>query len=181
MEVPTGASLRRKRKELGLTQKNLSEISGLTQSVIAKIETETVDPRASTLTKLVEALNKAENPNIPQTVSDVMVDNISTIDVNETISNAIQIMVETGISQLPVLQNGRIVGIVSESNLLKRANDTSSSVGNIMRPNPAIITQYLPISEARKRLEDNDCLLIAEKGQLLGLITRIDILRNMTN
>ena len=180
MEVPTGVSLKRKRKKLGLTQKQLSEISGLTQSVIAKIETESVDPRASTLAKLVEALNRAEHPNIPHSVADLMVKNISTIDVSESIRNAITIMVEAGISQLPVLSGGKIVGIVSESNLLKRANDAKVSVGKIMKSNPVIISKYLSIGEAKKRLEDEDCLLIAEDGNLLGLITRIDILRNMT-
>lgn len=180
MEVPTGASLKRKRKRLGLTQKQLSEISGLTQSVIAKIETESVDPRASTLAKLVESLNRAEYPNIPHSVADLMVKNISTIDVSESIRNAITIMVEAGISQLPVLSDGKIVGIVSESNLLKRANDAKASVGKIMKSNPVIISKYLSIGEAKKRLEDEDCLLIAEDGNLLGLITRIDILRNMT-
>ena len=54
------------------------------------------------------------------------------------------------------------------------------SVGKIMKSNPVIISKYLSIGEAKKRLEDEDCLLIAEDGNLLGLITRIDILRNMT-
>ena len=39
MEIPTGGFLRQWRKNLGLTQSALADLSGLTQSVIAKVET----------------------------------------------------------------------------------------------------------------------------------------------
>ena len=49
MEVPTGNHIRRWRKSLDITQTKLSEMSGVAQSIIAKIENESVDPRVSTL------------------------------------------------------------------------------------------------------------------------------------
>ena len=53
MEIPTGKHLKRCRKSLGLTQNELSQLSGIAQSVIAKVENESVDPRSSTLKKIV--------------------------------------------------------------------------------------------------------------------------------
>ena len=53
MEVPTGSHIRRWRKSLEITQTKLSDMSGVAQSIIAKIENEVVDPRASTLRKLL--------------------------------------------------------------------------------------------------------------------------------
>ena len=44
MEVPTGSHIRRWRKSLGITQSKVSKMSGVAQSIIAKIENETVDP-----------------------------------------------------------------------------------------------------------------------------------------
>ena len=54
MKFTTGSHIRRWRKSLEITQTKLSDMSGVAQSVIAKIENEIVDPRASTLRKIVE-------------------------------------------------------------------------------------------------------------------------------
>jgi len=48
--------LRRMRRNAGLTQKELAKKAGVSQSLIARIETRTVDPRLSTLQKIVDAL-----------------------------------------------------------------------------------------------------------------------------
>lgn len=45
-----------KRKELGLTQKELAEASNLTQSVIARMESKKAVPQLDTLLKVVDAL-----------------------------------------------------------------------------------------------------------------------------
>ena len=72
MEVPTGSHIRRWRKSLSMTQARLAELSGVAQSIIAKVENEAVDPRSSTLRKLVEALSRFESPEKLHTVRDVM-------------------------------------------------------------------------------------------------------------
>lgn len=45
-----------RRKKLGLTQKELANVSNLTQSVIARIERKKVIPQLDTLIKVVVAL-----------------------------------------------------------------------------------------------------------------------------
>ncbi len=45
-----------KRKELGLTQKELADASHLTQSVIARIESKKAMPQLDTLMKVIYAL-----------------------------------------------------------------------------------------------------------------------------
>lgn len=45
-----------KRKELGLTQKELADASHLTQSVIARMESKKAVPQLDTLLKVVDAL-----------------------------------------------------------------------------------------------------------------------------
>ncbi len=46
------------RKEKGITQKQLEELSGVSQPVIARIERGTTSPNISTLTKLLFPLGK---------------------------------------------------------------------------------------------------------------------------
>lgn len=44
------------RKDEGITQKELSDISGIPQPTIAKIEKESADPRLSTITNIIDSL-----------------------------------------------------------------------------------------------------------------------------
>ena len=119
MEVPTGSHIRRWRKSLEITQTKLSDMSGVAQSIIAKIENEVVDPRASTLRKIVEALARFENPDLLHTVQDIMTTDVAALRYEDTIQVAIDRMVKDGISQLPVLSvDGSIIGIISEDSLL---------------------------------------------------------------
>jgi len=88
MEIPSGGYLRQWRKTLGLTQAQLAAESGLTQSVIAKVERENVDPRASTLRKMVAALLRSEAPDKPHTVGDIMIEEVAVLAPEDTVQSA---------------------------------------------------------------------------------------------
>lgn len=57
MELPTGDDIRTARKEKGLTQSELAEHAGVSQPLIARIESDDVDPTIDTLYAVVSALN----------------------------------------------------------------------------------------------------------------------------
>ena len=178
MEVPTGSHVRRWRKGLNITQSKLSEMSGVAQSVIAKIENEAVDPRVSTLRKLVEALSRFENPNLLHTVQDIMTTDVAALKFEDTIQVAIDRMVKDGISQLPVLSNeGNILGIVSEDSILQKGAQRNGVVGQVMHTSPAIVDISLSVSEARRRLTEVEALLVVEGNLLVGLVSRMDLVR----
>mgnify|MGYP005683696197 FL=1 len=140
MEVPTGSHIRRWRKSLEITQTKLSDMSGVAQSIIAKIENEVVDPRASTLRKIVEALARFENPDLLHTVQDIMTTDVAALRYEDTIQVAIDRMVKDGISQLPVLSvDGSIIGIISEDSLLQKGANRNGVVGQVMHTNPAVV------------------------------------------
>ena len=178
MEVPTGSHVRRWRKSLGITQSKLSEMCGVAQSVIAKIENEVVDPRVSTLRKLVEALSRFENPDLLHTVKDIMTTDVAALKFEDTIQIAIDRMVKDGISQLPVLSNeGNILGIVSEDSILQKGAQRNGVVGQVMHTSPAIVDIGLSVSEARRRLTEVEALLVVEGDLLVGLVSRMDLVR----
>tara|TARA_B100001115_G_C15689499_1_gene333736 strand:+ start:120 stop:680 length:561 start_codon:yes stop_codon:yes gene_type:complete len=178
MEVPTGNHIRRWRKSLDITQVKLSSLSGVAQSIIAKIENETVDPRVSTLRKLVEALSRFENPEMLHTVKDIMTTDVAALKVDDTIQIAIERMVKDGISQLPVLsEDGGIVGIVSEGSILQKGAQRNGVVGQVMDTNPFIVDIGLSVAEARRRLTEVEALLIVEDDCLVGLVSKMDLVR----
>lgn len=176
MEVPTGKHIKRWRKSLRLTQSQLSQNCGVAQSIIAKIENEAVDPRASTLRKIVQSLSRTENPDKLHTVGDVMITDVAALEYDDNIQQAIDNMVKYGISQLPVLsKEGSILGMISEESILQKGAHRNSLVGEVMSPNPAIVGIDLSIAEARRRLTEVETLLVVENGLLLGLVSRMDL------
>lgn len=178
MEVPTGSHIRRWRKSLGITQSKVSEMSGVAQSIIAKIENETVDPRVSTLRKLVEALSRFENPELLHTVQDIMTTDVAALRFEDTIQVAIDRMVKDGISQLPVLsEEGNILGIVSEDSILQKGAHRNGVVGQVMHTSPEIVDIGLSVAEARRRLTEVEALLVVEGDLLVGLVSRMDLVR----
>ena len=178
MEIPTGGFLRQWRKNLDLTQSVLADLSGLTQSVIAKVETGVVDPRASTLRKMVGALKRQESPEENHTVGDIMVKEITTLVQTDTVQASIDKMVLGGISHLPVLNtNGSVVGIVSESSLLSQVGARQTQVDEVMKVDFTLVDIDESIGEARRLLLDCEILLVCSKGELVGLVSRIDMIR----
>ncbi|MGP8331846.1 MAG: helix-turn-helix domain-containing protein, partial [Methanosarcinaceae archaeon] len=60
MQLPTPGDLKQKRTELCLTQSELAKRAGVSQPLIARIESGDVDPRLSTLWKIFEAFGAIE-------------------------------------------------------------------------------------------------------------------------
>lgn len=54
--------IRKIRKELGITQEELAKKAGVTQAYIAKLEAGKVDPRLSTLNRILQALLECKGP-----------------------------------------------------------------------------------------------------------------------
>ena len=176
MEVPTGKHVRRWRKSLELTQFQLSELSGVAQSIIAEVETEAVDPRSSTLRKIVTALSRFESPEKLHTVGDIMVTNVNALQLQDSVQTAIDRMVQGDISQLPVIsEQGNILGIVSESSVLQKGAHRTGLVEQVMDRNPPVIDVSLSVSEARRRLVEVEVLLVTEQDLLVGLVSRMDL------
>ena len=181
MEIPTGGYLRQWRKSLGLTQSMLAERSGLTQSVIAKVENEVVDPRVSTLRKMVAALLRSEAPDKPHTVGDIMLEDLAVLAREDTVQSAIERMVREGISQLPVVAtNGAIMGLVSETSLLRTDVERDAPVQSVMQMNFEVVNMGISIAEGRRLLEEREVLLITDSGVLCGLVSRIDMVRALS-
>lgn len=61
MEIPSGDSIRAARKDNRLTQSDLAERADVSQPLIARVESEDVDPTIDTLYSIVSALNDSSS------------------------------------------------------------------------------------------------------------------------
>ena len=117
MELPTPADLREKRKSLELTQSTLAERAEVSQPLIARIEGGDVDPRLSTLRRIVTALEETEDDVLK--AHDLMHEAVVSVSPDDAVREAAQVMDADAYSQLPVLEHDRPVGSISESDLVE--------------------------------------------------------------
>ena len=72
------------------------------------------------LTWLTDPIAVADRPKLEaRTVGEAMTAPAVTVETNATIPAAARLMLEAGVSRLPVLRNGILVGIVSRSDLVR--------------------------------------------------------------
>ncbi|MCW2540834.1 MAG: cbs [Frankiales bacterium] len=108
---------------------------------------------------------------------------------NETIREAIDILREYGVSQMPVVKAeppvtaGEVVGSVSEKALLDALFSGSASLADPverhMSPSLPIIGSGEPISAAIEALGQADALLVHVDGKPTGVLTRQDLLGHL--
>ncbi len=184
MQIPTPEELKQKREALHLTQVDVAIKAGISQSMIARIESGTVDPRVSTLGKVVRVLVEAERSRI--TASDVMCTPVYSVLTTDPISRAVSIMEERGISQLPVLEQGMPVGCISEGAILKAVEEGRSPKGHtayirdFMESGFPTVPPDADLNTIVHILQNNHAVLVVDRGMIQGVITKHDLIPLIT-
>jgi len=171
----TGATLKRLRVEAGLTQRQLAELVGVSQAHIAKIEKENVDPRLSTVNRILNVLTQGER----KKCRDVMTKNVISARPDDTVLKVSRIMMKNAISQLPVMEGGKVIGTVTEEGIVRNLSSTiaEDKVERIMQASLPSVPEDTSISMIRPLLEDHYGILVVKKGDVVGIITRSDLLK----
>ncbi len=175
MDLPTPADLRERRTNLDLTQSELADRADVSQPLIARIEGGDVDPRLSTLRRIVTALDEAESAVMHST--DIMHDGVITVAPDDSVREAIDVMVTEGYSQLPVVRDGRPQGIISNSDIrqLESENAGDLPVAEAMREAITTVEPDATLDEVNAHLNHQDAVMVVADGQLTGIITEADV------
>lgn len=118
-------------------------------------------------------------------VRDVMHSPVITVSPGVTIEEANTLMWEQGIRHLPVVEDGRVVGILTDRDLRLATSELSPTplspqarVEEVMTT-PVFTTDPLdPVEEAARVMRDRKigCLPVLDGRKLVGIITGIDLL-----
>src|SRR5687767_11623692 len=103
----------------------------------------------------------------------------------DTVAEAVRRMKDNGISQLPVLDDGRLIGIVTESDVLGRivaGNATlSSKVAEVMFRRVHTINSRQDAGELLKMFaRDEVGLVLDDDERLIGIVTKMDLVDDLT-
>jgi len=107
--------------------------------------------------------------------------NTITIGPNNTAIKALILLNENNITRLPVVEDGKLIGIVTERDL-KRASFPSETlkVKNVMTLNPVTVLWNYTISEVAETLLKHNISGVPvtnAQGELIGIITKDDLFR----
>ena len=185
--LPSIEELRKMRKNLGISQKELARISGVSQSYIARLEKGSINPTYDKVRKIFDYLNKTgqKASSIDITAERIMTFPVITCSPTDSIMTALNVMREKGFSQLPVTTMDRkVVGTVSESDindLLLKGNTPDSLktliVRKVMGPTSPQLDRSSPISMFYPLLKYSGAVLVTENGELKGIVTKADVLK----
>lgn len=182
MELPTPEDLRERRTDLDLTQSDLAEKADVSQPLIARIEGGDVDPRLSTLRRIVNALQEAEGGLLR--ANDLMHSPVVSVEPDTSVREATALMDEKSYSQVPVIRDGTPLGLIGTSQIRQRS-DEEEHVGElpvveVMHEAVSTVEPKTPIDAVDAALDHNDAVLVVEGGETVGIITEADIARHVS-
>ena len=80
-------------------------------------------------------------------------------------------------SQLPVIEHHKSIGVVSESIILEALLSKSGSfVKDIMEDSPPVVSKNTSIQAVSNLLRYHPMVLVSDVGELKGVITKSDLL-----
>ena len=172
----TGHIIKHLREENGYSQVKLARLAGVSQAHIAKIEAEKVDPRLSTVNRIMAVLSKGKRK---PTCRSIMNRNIISARLDEPVMGLIATMKKLGISQVPIFIDGKNTGSIRETTIM---HNTHRKLKNLLVRD--IIDEPFPVVNAGDSteilpglLEYHPAVLVADKGKIRGIVTKSDLLR----
>ena len=135
-------------------------------------------------------------------ISDVMTEKVFTVTVDTPLKTVATRMLEYGISGLPVVDGERVIGVVSETDILYKerteparsglvdwlvhyaedpplAKLEARTAGEAMTTPAVTVASGRPVAHAAERMLDLgiDRLPVVDSGRLVGILTRADLVR----
>ncbi len=180
MLLPELSEIKKMRVKLGLTQLRLSRLSGISQSIISKLEKGRGDPAYSTVKRLFEFFADSMRTE-GVTAEKIMSKSVVFVKPEESVARAIDLMRKHSFSALPVLEGGRAAGNVSDDTLMGRITDGRSvskmRIAELMEePFPRVYGRT-PVDSVAELLRHSKAVLVTKGERVVGIITKADLLK----
>lgn len=115
-------------------------------------------------------------------VKDVMTKSIASVNINDNVERAAQLMKEYNIGSVPVCDGEKVIGILTDRDIALRSvaegmNGKVQSVRDIMTSNPVIANPDTDIQDAARIMSERQIrrLPVVENNSLVGMISLGDL------
>ena len=136
-------------------------------------------------------------------VRQLMTENVVSVTPDASLRDAAAVLVEHGVSGVPVVEGDEVVGVLSEGDIVMRASGgtergglltwlfdlgidneriTAQTVAEAMSSPAVTVAPNRPVHEAARLMVDEavNRLPVVDDGKLVGILTRADIVRAFT-
>jgi predicted transcriptional regulator len=180
---PTLDDIAKKRRQLGLKQSELAKQAGVSQSLIAKLESGKIDSSYTKVKVIFDVLERLEAKTRIQEEK-VVPNQVIFIQKDEPLSNVVNLMKVHGYSQIPVFSGKQSVGSITEKTILRQIlagkdlpQISKLSAEEIMEEAFPQVSEDAPLSLISNLLQTYPAVLVSKRGNIKGIITKADLLR----
>ena len=180
--LPRLEYIKQARIRLGITQRKLAALTGISTSMINQIESGRCKPSYETARKIFEILSSLES-RTSMKAGDICSHQPIWVQKDERLHKAIDVMRLNSISQVPVFDSIRVVGILTEDGLARlmvekdKKDLKNMHVSEVMEPPPPIVDVSTPAKAVIPLLRFAKCILVSERGNVTGIVTIADTLK----
>lgn len=185
--LPDVKEIERVRKSLGLTQKKSAMLAGVSQSLIAKVESGKVSPSYSIVKRIFDVFEKMKREN-NVTAKQIMSRRVVAVRKNDSVGQAIDTMRKLGYSQLPVLDKNQVIGTISEKTILDIVSNGKSLPNILNKKIESVMIEALPMISENESIDvvsallhTNPAVIVIKKGKAAGIITKADLFKIANN
>jgi len=104
---------------------------------------------------------------------------VETAKSSDTIQEVVHLLKKYGISQAPVVDDGRLKGLVHESDLLKAlisGRTKDSKIADMVESDYATVTPATKVELIKNVLNDAKIALVMDRDQIVGVVSKIDLI-----
>jgi len=175
--------IRRRRLALGISLGELARAIGRSDATLSRIERGQIRASYELVQRILSYLETQEGLMAPRlTVGELMHRPLASVDSNSTLATAAQRMESGAFSQLPVVDDGRVVGSLSESALLKslaQGNMHRVRVREVLEPPYPVLDEGFPADLLPPLFGRYPAILVTRRGELQGIVTKADLIRGL--
>ena len=111
-----------------------------------------------------------------------MTRDVVTVPSTATVADALDMLNAHTIRHLPVVDGGKVVGILSDRDLrlAMTGRPDETSVSDVLTPDPLTVSSGDIVERAARILVDHNvgCVPVVDDGELVGIVTASDLLRS---
>jgi len=183
--LPRIDSIKQIRLKIGITQKKLATMTGVSTSMINQIESGRSQPSYETAKRVFDSLASLEGKSSSHKAGDFCSKDVVKLKPSNTLHDAIKKMHESSISQIPIFNGNELVGVISEDGIVRHLADVGESelknakLADTMEPVPPIVDYDTPANVLVPLIRYSKCILVSKKSKIIGIITASDTLKMM--
>ncbi|MFL0196090.1 CBS domain-containing protein [Clostridium sp. WILCCON 0269] len=117
-------------------------------------------------------------------VKNIMTKSVASLNPDDTVQKAAQVMQENNVGSIPVCQGGKVIGIITDRDISIRAEVTegagSKTVRDIMSSNPVTVSPDMDVQDVSRIMSERQIrrVPVVENNNIVGIVSLGDLAVN---